>query len=79
MKMKEKYLLVWPKSKEVTHINYHFSQFGEYITYLEKLFPNQILYKDGDIHGQYGYEEQSEILELIGQEKNKESCFANYL
>ncbi len=67
--MKEKYLLVWPKSKEVTHINYHFSQFGEYITYLEKLFPNQILYKDGDISGQYGYEEQNEILELIRQEK----------
>lgn len=67
--MKEKYLLVWPKSKEVTHINYHFSQFGEYITYLEKLFPNQILYKDGDISGQYGYEDQNEILELIRQEK----------
>ena len=23
--MKEKYLIIWPKSKDVKHINYHFS------------------------------------------------------
>lgn len=66
--MREKYLMIWPKSKEVTHINYHFSQFGEYIAYLEKRFPNQILYRDGDIRGEFGYQERREILDLIKEE-----------
>ncbi len=66
--MKEKFLMLWPKSKEVTHINYHFSQFGEYIAYLEKKFPEQILYKDGDVEGSLGYESDEEIVRLIEQE-----------
>ena len=66
--MEDKYLLVWPKSKEVKHINYHFSQFGEYITYLEKIFPNKIIYRDGDIKGEYSYVDENEIIDLIKRE-----------
>lgn len=66
--MKEKYLIIWPKSKDVKHINYHFSQFGEYITYLEKIFPDKIIYRDGDIAGECGYNSNVEILELIHKE-----------
>lgn len=73
--MKEKYLMLWTKSKEVKHINYHFSQFGEYIFYLEGIFPNQILYRDGDIRGAYGYNQESEILELIQSENVKKVVF----
>lgn len=69
--MKEKYLIIWPKSKEVTHINYHFSQFGEYITFLEQKFPNKIIYKDGDISGNCGYNHNSDILDLIERENIK--------
>ena len=29
-----KYLVIWPKSSNVVHINYHYTQFGEYIDYL---------------------------------------------
>ncbi len=69
--MEEKYLMIWPKSKEVKHINYHFSQFGEYITYLEERFPNKVVYRDGDINGEYGYHNDSEIIELIQKENIK--------
>ncbi len=44
-----KYLVIWPKSSNVMHINYHYTQFGEYVDYLNKKFPNQILALDLDI------------------------------
>ena len=71
--MKEKSLLIWPKSKNVTHINYHFSQFGEYIPYLESKTNNKIIYKDGDVYkyNECGYSDISDILELIKKEKIK--------
>ena len=28
-------LIIWPKSKETVHINYHYTQFGEIIDYLD--------------------------------------------
>ena len=28
------YLIVWPKSEDVVHINYHYTQFGEVVDYL---------------------------------------------
>ena len=35
---KDKYLVVWPKSEEVSHLNYHYTQFGECIDYLNNYF-----------------------------------------
>lgn len=29
----DKYLIMWPKSQEITHINYHYTQFGEVVDY----------------------------------------------
>ena len=45
----EKYLVVWPKSKDVVHINYHYTDFGEIIDYLNNVFPNQVFAIDCDI------------------------------
>ncbi|MBR3885883.1 MAG: radical SAM protein [Clostridia bacterium] len=45
----EKYLVVWPKSKDVVHINYHYTDFGEIVDYLSQVFPNQVLAIDCDI------------------------------
>ena len=45
----EKYLLICAKSSTVRHINYHFTQFGEVVGYLRKVFPNRIIAKDYDV------------------------------
>lgn len=45
----EKYLVVWPKSKDVVHINYHYTDFGEIVDYLSQVFPNQVLALDCDV------------------------------
>jgi len=47
-----KYLIVWPKSESVTHINYHYTQFGEIVDYLNKFFPNEIVALDEDVETQ---------------------------
>lgn len=44
-----KYLVVWPKSEDVVHINYHYTQLGECVDHLEKVFPGQIIALDCDI------------------------------
>lgn len=44
-----KYLVVWPKSGDVVHINYHYTQLGECVDYLERVFPGQIIALDCDI------------------------------
>ena len=44
-----KYLVIWPKSKSVTHINYHYTQFGECVDYLNKYFPDKIMALDEDV------------------------------
>ncbi len=44
------YLIIWPKSEDIKHINYHYTQFGESIDYLKKYFPNQILAVDCDVN-----------------------------
>lgn len=49
----EKNLLVWPKSDETIHINYHYTQFGEIVNYLNKMLPNnQVEAIDEDISEQ---------------------------
>lgn len=58
----DKYLVIWPKSESVVHINYHYTQFGEYVDYLNNVFPNQIVALDCDV-------EYKDILDFI--EKNK--------
>lgn len=51
----DNYLVIWPKSKGVVHINYHYTDFGEIVDYLNSMFPNQVyaldcdIYNDGDI------------------------------
>ena len=44
-----KYLVVWPKSQDVKHINYHYTQLGECVDHLAKVFPGQIIALDCDI------------------------------
>lgn len=44
-----KYLVVWPKSEDVVHINYHYTQLGECVDHLERVFPGQVLAVDCDI------------------------------
>ena len=61
---KDKYLVVWPKSEEVSHLNYHYTQFGECIDYLNNYFPNQIIGLDYDI-------EQRDINEFIRENNIK--------
>lgn len=67
-----KYLVVWPKSEDVVHINYHYTQFGEYIDYLDKFFPGQIVGIDCDI-------QDEDIVKIIKKnEINKVIMQVNY-
>lgn len=43
-------LMIWPESKEIVHINYHYTQFGEIIDYLDKKIKDKIKVIDEDIH-----------------------------
>lgn len=45
----EKYLVVWPKSNDVVHINYHYTDFGEIVDYLDSVLPEQVYAIDCDI------------------------------
>ena len=45
----DRYLVVWPKSKDVVHINYHYTDFGEIVDYLNWVFPNQVIAVDNDV------------------------------
>lgn len=45
----DKYLVIWPKSEDVVHINYHYTQLGECVDYLDKFFPGQIVTIDCDV------------------------------
>ena len=45
----DKYLVVWPKSNDVVHINYHYMDFGEIVDYLNSVLPDQVLALDCDI------------------------------
>lgn len=45
----ENYLIIWPKSKEVVHINYHYTDFGEIVDYLNQVYPGQIFAIDCDV------------------------------
>ena len=58
----DKYLIIWPKSEDIKHINYHYTQFGESIDYLKKYFPNQIIALDCDI-------DNKDIIEFIRENK----------
>ena len=43
------FLMIWPNTTTVRHINYHFTQFGEIYNYLEKKFPEKIDILDADM------------------------------
>lgn len=45
----EKFLIIWPKSSDVMHINYHYTQFGEVVDYLKKHMTDQIIAVDCDV------------------------------
>lgn len=46
----DNYLVIWPKSKGVVHINYHYTDFGEIVDYLNSVFPNRVYALDCDIY-----------------------------
>lgn len=58
------YLIMWPKSEEVSHINYHYTQLGEIVDYLDKKLPVKGIVKDCDV-------ETCDIIELIKQKQIK--------
>lgn len=43
------FLMIWPNTITVRHINYHFTQFGEIYDYLERKFPKRIDVLDADM------------------------------
>ena len=45
----DNYLVVWPKSNDVVHINYHYTDFGEIVDYLDSVLPGQVFAVDCDI------------------------------
>ena len=47
-----KYLIMWPKSKDVVHINYHYTQYGECVDYLNKFFKDQLVTIDCDVQNE---------------------------
>ena len=57
------YLIVWPKSEDVVHINYHYTQFGEVVDYLNKHVEGSISAIDCDVQDidVYKYIEQHNI------------------
>lgn len=65
----DKYLIVWPKSEEVMHINYHYTQLGECVDYLDKFFQGQIVTLDCDINDEdiIKFIEENEIKKVIMQ------------
>ena len=46
----DRFLMIWPKSTDVIHINYHYTQFAEVIDYLDKRVDRKIEVIDEDIH-----------------------------
>lgn len=43
------FLMIWPNTTTVRHINYHFTQFGEIYDYLQRKFPKKIDLLDADM------------------------------
>ena len=69
----DKFLVIWPKSKEVVHINYHYTDFGEIVDYLNGVFPNRVIALDCDIYN------IQDISQLIREEKiSKVAMMVNY-
>ena len=68
----EKFLVVWPKSDGVVHINYHYTDFGEIVDYLQGVFTDKIVAFDCDI-------QQEDILDIINQNNvTKVAMMVNY-
>ena len=42
-------ILIWPKSENIKHINYHYTQFGEILDYLQKFVNSNIKAFDLDV------------------------------
>lgn len=43
------HLIIWPKSEDITHINYHYTQFGEIVNYLNRSLEDKVFAIDEDI------------------------------
>ena len=68
----EKFLIVWPKSDDVVHINYHYTDFGEIVDYLQGVFSGKIIALDCDIL-------QENVLDIINQNNvTKVAMMVNY-
>ena len=61
----ERYLVVWPKSNDVVHINYHYTDFGEIVDYLNSVLPDQVFALDCDIQSN----DVEKIIDEIGISK----------
>ena len=61
----DKILMVWPASKDVKHINYHYTDFGEIVDYLANIYGDNIVAIDQDIDG------ETDIVEFIKQNNIK--------
>lgn len=55
-------LIIWPKSKETVHINYHYTQFGEIIDYLDRKVDDEIKVIDEDI-------QTEDVIQLIRENR----------
>ena len=55
-------LIIWPKSKETVHINYHYTQFGEIIDYLDWKADDEIKVIDEDI-------QTEDVIQLIRENR----------
>ena len=62
----DNFLVIWPRSKGVVHINYHYTDFGEIVDYLNSVFPNQVYALDCDI---YNVEDVSKSIKDFGIKK----------
>lgn len=67
------YLMLWPKSEKIIHINYHYTQFGEVIDYVKNNIKDNIISIDQDI------QKDIDILSLIEKHKiTKLAMMVNY-
>ena len=70
--MVDRYLVVWPKSKDVVHINYHYTDLGEIVDYLNSAFQNQVLALDCDV-------QNYDVLDVIKEfDVKKVAMMVNY-
>lgn len=74
------YLILWPKSEQVVHINYHYTQFGEIIDYLKNKIKANIYAIDEDIESDINIAEfvEKNKIEKVVMMVNYENCISSF-